>query len=40
MGSFAVEKFSADGLRDLTPGAIQARFDAFAELTRFASVRL
>jgi sugar/nucleoside kinase (ribokinase family) len=40
MGSFAVEKFSVDGLRDLTPGAIQTRFDAFAELTRFESVRL
>jgi hypothetical protein len=40
MGSFAVEKFSVDGLRDLTPAKIQERFDAFAELTRFESVRL
>jgi len=40
MGSFAVEKFSVDGLRDLTPAAIQGRFDAFAELTRFGAVRL
>jgi sugar/nucleoside kinase (ribokinase family) len=40
MGSFAVEKFSVDGLRDLEMPAIQTRFDAFAELTRFASVRL
>jgi sugar/nucleoside kinase (ribokinase family) len=40
MGSFAVEKFSVDGLRDLSPDAIQTRFDAFAELTRFQSVRL
>ena len=40
MGSFAVEKFSVDGLRDLSPTAIQARFDAFAELTQFDAVSL
>ena len=40
MASFAVEKFSVDGLRDLTSAQIQARFDAFAELTRFSSVSL
>ncbi len=40
MASFAVEKFSVDGLRGLTNEQIQTRFDAFAELTRFASVRL
>ncbi|MCE9579730.1 MAG: sugar kinase [Deltaproteobacteria bacterium] len=40
MASFAVEKFSVDGLRGLTTAAIQERFDAFSELTRFGSVRL
>jgi sugar/nucleoside kinase (ribokinase family) len=40
MASFAVEKFSVDGLRGLDADKIQDRFDAFAELTRFASVRL
>jgi len=40
MASFAVEKFSVDGLRDLTSDQIQARFDAFSELTRFSSVSL
>ena len=40
MASFAVEKFSVDGLRGLTRDTIQDRFDAFAELTRFESVRL
>jgi sugar/nucleoside kinase (ribokinase family) len=40
LGSFAVEKFSVDGLRDLSPAAIQERFDAFAELTHFERVRL
>ena len=40
MGSFAVEKFSVDGLRDLTPAKIQARFDALAELAHFERVRL
>jgi sugar/nucleoside kinase (ribokinase family) len=40
LGSFAVEKFSIDGLRDLTDAAIQTRFDAFAELTHFDKVRL
>jgi len=40
MGSFAVEKFSVDGLRGLTAAKIQQRFDAFAELTRFESVTL
>ncbi|MBP6633939.1 MAG: sugar kinase [Kofleriaceae bacterium] len=40
MGSFAVEKFSVDGLRGLTPAQIQTRFDAFRELTHYESVRL
>jgi sugar/nucleoside kinase (ribokinase family) len=40
MGSFAVEKFSVDGLRGLTPAAIQTRIDAFADLTRYDAVRL
>jgi len=40
MASFAVEKFSVDGLRGLDSDRIQDRFDAFSELTRFSSVRL
>ena len=40
MASFAVEKFSVDGLRGLTPELIQERFDAFTELTHFEKVRL
>lgn len=40
MGSFAVEQFSVDGLRGLTPAAIQTRIDAFAELTRYEACRL
>jgi sugar/nucleoside kinase (ribokinase family) len=40
MGSFAVEQFSVDGLRDLTPERIQQRFDELAELVRFQHVRL
>jgi sugar/nucleoside kinase (ribokinase family) len=40
MASFCVEKFSCDGLRGLTREQVQARFDAFAELTRFDSIRL
>jgi sugar/nucleoside kinase (ribokinase family) len=40
MASFSVEKFSVDGLRGLTLDQIQGRFDAFAELTRFESIRL
>lgn len=40
MGSFAVEKFSVDGLRDLTPARIQQRFDEMAELVHFERVRL
>jgi sugar/nucleoside kinase (ribokinase family) len=40
MASFAVEKFSVDGLRGLTMEAIQQRFDAFIELTKFDSIRL
>jgi sugar/nucleoside kinase (ribokinase family) len=40
MGSFAVEKFSVDGLRDLTPAKIQQRFDEMAELVHFERVRL
>jgi sugar/nucleoside kinase (ribokinase family) len=40
MGSFAVEQFSVDGLRNLTPERIQQRFDELAELVRFQHVRL
>jgi sugar/nucleoside kinase (ribokinase family) len=40
MGSFAVEKFSVDGLRDLTPARIQQRFDEMTELVQFERVRL
>ena len=40
MGSFAVEQFSVDGLRDLTPTRIQQRFDELAELVHFERVRL
>ncbi len=35
MGSFAVEQFSVDGLRGLTPERIAQRFDELAELVRF-----
>ncbi|HEY4238521.1 MAG TPA: PfkB family carbohydrate kinase [Kofleriaceae bacterium] len=40
MGSFAVEQFSVDGLRDLTTARIQKRFDDLADLTRFDRVAL
>jgi sugar/nucleoside kinase (ribokinase family) len=40
MGSFSVEQFSLDGLRNLTPQLIQARFDAFHDLTRFDRISL
>lgn len=40
MGSFAVEQFSVDGLRDLTTAQIQQRFDELAELAHFERVRL
>lgn len=40
MGSFAVEQFSVDGLRDLTTAKIQRRFDELAELAHFERVRL
>lgn len=40
MGSFAVEQFSVDGLRDLTTERIQRRFDELAELAHFERVRL
>jgi len=40
MGSFAVEKFSVDGLRDLTAAQIQQRFDEMAELVHFEKVHL
>jgi sugar/nucleoside kinase (ribokinase family) len=40
MGSFAVEKFSVDGLRDLSVPRIQQRFDELAELAHFERVRL
>jgi sugar/nucleoside kinase (ribokinase family) len=40
MGSFAVEKFSVDGLRDLTTARVQQRFDELSELAHFERVRL
>ena len=40
MGSFAVEQFSVDGLRDLTATTIQQRFDELTELVQFERVRL
>jgi sugar/nucleoside kinase (ribokinase family) len=40
MGSFTVEQFSVDGLRDLTTERIQQRFDELAELAHFERVRL
>jgi sugar/nucleoside kinase (ribokinase family) len=40
MGSFAVEKFSVDGLRGLTTARIQQRFDELSELVSFEKVRL
>ncbi|HET6613907.1 MAG TPA: PfkB family carbohydrate kinase [Kofleriaceae bacterium] len=40
MASFAVEKSSVDGLRDLPRAAIQARFDAFFELSRCDHIKL
>ena len=40
MGSFAVEQFSVDGLRDLTAQKIQTRFDAMAELAHFERAKL
>jgi sugar/nucleoside kinase (ribokinase family) len=40
MGGFAVEKFSVDGLRGLTPARIQQRFDEIAELAHFERVTL
>jgi sugar/nucleoside kinase (ribokinase family) len=40
MGSFSVEQFSLDGLRNLTPALIQQRFDAFHQLSRFDRIVL
>ncbi len=40
MASFSVEQFSLAGLHGLTQEFIQERFDAFAELARFDSIRL
>jgi sugar/nucleoside kinase (ribokinase family) len=40
MGSFAVEQFSVDGLRDLTTARIQRRFDELSELVKFDKVAL
>jgi sugar/nucleoside kinase (ribokinase family) len=40
MGSFSVEQFSLDGLRNLTPALIQERFDAFHDLSRFERISL
>jgi len=35
LASFCVEKFSIDGLRDITYLQIQDRFRSFRELSRF-----
>ncbi len=40
MGSFAVEQFSVDGLRELTAARIQQRFDELTELVQFERVHL
>jgi sugar/nucleoside kinase (ribokinase family) len=40
MGSFAVEKFSVDGIRGLSTATIQQRFDELAELAAFDRVSL
>jgi sugar/nucleoside kinase (ribokinase family) len=40
MGSFAVEKFSVDGLRDLTSARIQQRFNEISDLVVFDRVTL
>ena len=40
MGSFAVEQFSVDGLRDLTPARIQQRFNEISDLVVFDRVTL
>lgn len=40
LGSFAVEKFSVEGLLDLSPARLQQRFDELAELVRFDTVSL
>lgn len=40
MASFAVEQFSLDGLRNLTPKLIQERFDAFHRLSQFDRIEL
>ena len=40
MGSFAVEKFSVEGLRGLTKERIQRRFDELSELSHFERVHL
>jgi sugar/nucleoside kinase (ribokinase family) len=40
MGSFAVEQFTVDGLRDLTAQKIQQRFDQLAELAHFERATL
>ncbi|MBT8495700.1 MAG: sugar kinase, partial [Deltaproteobacteria bacterium] len=40
MASFAVEQFSIDGIRNLTPEMIQERVQAFYELTTFERIAL
>lgn len=40
MASFSVESFSLDAIKPLSAAAIQQRFDAFADLTRFDSITL
>jgi sugar/nucleoside kinase (ribokinase family) len=40
MASFAVEDFSLDRLKRLTPAEIEARYRAFCELTHFENLRL
>ncbi len=38
MASFAVEAFGLDRIRNLTPEDIEARFEAFVDLTRFTPI--
>jgi len=40
MGSFAVEQFSVDGIRDLSPARIQHRFEQMNELTHYDRIKL
>ena len=40
MASLAVEKFSLDGIRDLTKDQIMNRFNEFKKLTHFEEINL